>query len=129
MANISITSAIFQNNLARRREQMKHIALMPDLKESRESFISAEDPTGSNGVKAPEDKGLTMKTTIDFDLNSEPSPETDKVFPSIPDSFLKKHDLTFKKDENITNRYCFTDLLSIQNALSASDFGQKCINL
>lgn len=86
---------------------MKHIAVMPDLKESRESIISAEDPMPTNGVKGMEENGRTIKNTLDLSINGEPSPETDKVFPSITDSFLKKHDLTFKKDENITNRYFF----------------------
>ncbi|XP_063403555.1 inositol 1,4,5-triphosphate receptor associated 2-like isoform X2 [Mytilus trossulus] len=86
-------SQIRQNNLARRREQMKHIAVMPDLKESRESMMSGEDILQSEEPKPPEEKE-----------DEEPPAEVEKaVLPSVPDTFLKKLGLKFKKNENIAN--------------------------
>ncbi|CAC5417152.1 MRVI1 [Mytilus coruscus] len=86
-------SQIRQNNLARRREQMKHIAVMPDLKESRESMMSGEDLLQTEEPKPPEQKE-----------EEEPPVEVEKaVLPSVPDSFLKKLGLKFKKNENVAN--------------------------
>ena len=65
---------------------------MPDLKESRESIISGEDQMQT------EELGT-------LEQNGEPPGEKDNsVFPSIPDSFLKKHDLNYKKKEDVTSR-------------------------
>ena len=63
---------------------------MPDLKESRESIVSGEDPMQTEETKKSEQNGET--------------PDNNAVFPSIPDSLLKKHGLTYKKKEDVAAR-------------------------
>lgn len=66
---------------------------MPDLKESRESMMSGEDLLQTEEPKPPEQKE-----------EEEPPVEVEKaVLPSVPDSFLKKLGLKFKKNENVAN--------------------------
>jgi hypothetical protein len=73
---------------------MKHISIMPDLKESKESSWSNEE----TGQEAEPNKKVPEE-------NEESRQDKDKVvFPSIPDSFLKKHGLAYKKKENVTSR-------------------------
>lgn len=93
--SISQLSKLRENNLARKREQMKHMK-MPELTEL------AENPSESSETS----KGTSVVNSSGATFTQPPPPTDNMVLPSIPDSFLMELGLFVDQYAN----FCCEDL-------------------
>ena len=92
---------MFQENLAKKRGQMKQVK-MPELAETSETESLKGNFSGGSMDSAESE--TSSDRTQNEHLQPPPASQNTGVFPSLPESFLKKLGLHRKKGEQLVKR-------------------------